>query len=77
MKKLSPQGEQIADYVWLDQTKQSWHIWAGNPFCAGLYRVPLKQMDRKKIIKMIKEENAKEKTRFKKQFPKVKWEVMK
>lgn len=66
--------EKIADYVWLSKTQRSWHIWAGNPFCVGLYKIPLRKNSREEIIKLAKSENAKEKKRFIKKFPDVKWE---
>lgn len=64
MKKLQPQGEHIADYVWLDKTQRSWHIWSGNPFCIGLYKMSLKDFAREKIIKIAKSNQAQEKRDF-------------
>lgn len=71
--KLEPKGKQIADYVWLDKTQRSWHIWAGNPFCISLHVIPLKEITEKQIIKLAKKNNDKEKKRFAKRFPDVKW----
>jgi hypothetical protein len=65
--------KQIADYVWLDKTQRSWHIWAGNPFCVSCHVIPLKKMTEKAIIKLAIKNNAKEKKRFVKQFPDIKW----
>ncbi len=74
---LSPKGEQIADYVWLDQTQRSWHIWSGNPMCVSLQIVPLKTMTKKQIVGRAKQIMKIEKKRFAKNFPTVKWEAMK
>lgn len=73
---MKPKGEQIADYIWLDKTQRSWHVWLGNPFAVGLYRIPLKRMTEAEVIKLAKKVNAREKKRFSKRFKKVKWEVM-
>lgn len=69
--------EQVADYVWLDKTQRSWHVWSGNPFCVGLHKIPLKEMSKEKLVKLIRKENAKEKKRFTKLFPDVEWEQIK
>ena len=68
--------EQIADYVWLGKTQRSWHIWFGNPFHVGLYTVPLKEYTKNKLIAKMKKENEKEKKRFTKLFPHVKWKTI-
>ena len=66
-------GKQIADYVWLDKTQRSWHIWAGNPFCVGCHIIPLKEMSEEQIIKLARKNNEKERKRFAKRFPDIKW----
>jgi len=68
--------KQIADYVWLGKTQRSWHILSGNPFCISLYKIPLREKTEAEIIKLEKKENEKEKKRFIKKFPDVKWEVI-
>jgi hypothetical protein len=73
---MKEEKKRIADYVWLSKTQRSWHIWAGNPFCIGLYKIPLKEKTEAEIIKLAKRENEKEKKRFTKMFPDVKWEVI-
>jgi hypothetical protein len=68
--------KQIADYVWLGKTQRSWHIWSGNPFCIGMFRIPLKEKTEAEIIKLAKKENERERKRFIGKFPDVKWEVL-
>jgi len=74
---MNIKGKQIADYVWLDKTQRSWHIWSGNPFCMRLHIVPLKALTEKQIIKSAQKGNEKEKKRFTKLFPSVKWVCLK
>ena len=69
-------GKQISDYVWLDKTQRSWHVWAGNPFIISLFIIPLKEITEKEIIKKAKSNNAKAKKSFVKAFPDVKWVLM-
>lgn len=69
--------EQIADYAWLGKTQRSWKLTAGNPFCVSIYTIPLKEMSREKIIKEVIKGQAKEKKRFIKLFPDVKWDSLK
>jgi len=71
--KLEPKGKQIADYVWLDETQRSWHLWTGNPFCVGLMIINKKKFSLKKVIDIATKQNAIEKKRFKKLFPDVEW----
>jgi len=72
-KRLDPKGEKIADYAWLDKTQRSWHLWLGNPFCASLCIIPLKKKSKKSIIKETIIGQRKEKKRFSKLFPGIKW----
>lgn len=70
---MKPKGEKIADYVWLDKTQRSWHVWAGNPFCVSLHVIPLKAMSRAEIVRKSIRNQTKEKKRFAKKFPDIKW----
>jgi hypothetical protein len=72
---MKPQGKKIADYVWLDKTQRSWHIWAGNPFCISLFRAPLSET-KEQVIERCKKADKLEKKRFIKLFPDVKWESL-
>jgi hypothetical protein len=75
-KYYSPQGKRIADYVWLDKTQRSWHIWSGNPLCIGLQIIPLKELTEERIIAEAKRITKLIKKRFTKDFPNIKWETM-
>lgn len=65
--------KQIADYAWVEKTQRSWHLWLGNPFCVSREIIPLKEATEEKLIVFAKKMNAKEKKRFARKFPEVKW----
>jgi len=67
--------KQISDYAWLEKTQRSWHLWIGNPFCVSREIIPLKKATEKKLISFAKKVNIREKKRFSKNFPDVKWET--
>ncbi|HKZ02388.1 MAG: hypothetical protein A2W35_06580 [Chloroflexi bacterium RBG_16_57_11] len=71
--KLLSSDEQIADYAWLHETKRSWNIWAGNPFCVGMFRVSKKDMSKQALIKKIRALEEKERKRFRRRFPDIEW----
>jgi hypothetical protein len=74
--KLQPHGETIADYAWLSKTQRSRHVWLGNPFCIALFRIPLKSQTQAQVIADVRKYQAREKVRFTKKFPDVKWVSM-
>jgi hypothetical protein len=75
MSDLTPTGEQIADYTWLDKSQRSWHLWSGNPFWVQMLSIPLKSMTREEVVAMALETAAEERRRFAEAFPSIKWET--
>jgi len=68
--------KQINDYAYIDKTTRSWHLWIGNPFCISREIIPLKQATEKDLIKFAETAMKREKKRFAKDFPEVKWESL-
>jgi hypothetical protein len=65
--------EQIADYVWLKKGLKYWNIMDGNPFCAGLIKIPIGKATREQLIKQAKINNEEERVRFAEMFPDIEW----
>jgi hypothetical protein len=67
--------KKIAEYAYLDRTQRSWKLWIGNPFCITCETIPLKETTEEQLINFAKKSMAREKKRFAKEFPDVKWET--
>lgn len=67
------QYRQITDYAYLGKGRKYWTLAIGNPFCLGFFKIPL-EIREEEIIERAVMDQRKEKRRFTKQFPDVKWE---
>ena len=67
----------IADYAWLSEGRKYYHIFLGNPLCVTEYTLPKTDITRDELIRVAQEEASREKERFTRRFPTIKWEEQK